>query len=126
MGDKAAKKEQKSLKITKESVVEFFGPKLLCTTLPDNVVLVDSPGYVENHIITEVVTDSCRKADTIAAVMRMDVPTPEPVSSAGSKFETFFITRKINHKPILILVCVSTTLAACSFIFTSFTTVVIG
>ena len=88
MGDEATKKQQDNLKITKESVVEFFGPKHLCTRLPDNVVLVDLPGYVENPISTKVVTDSCQKADIIVAVMRIDVPTPEPVSSAGSKFET--------------------------------------
>ena len=105
-GDEAAKEQQKCLEITKESVVEFFWPNYLCTTLPDNVVLVDSPGYMENPLSSEVVTASGKKADIIVAVMRMGVPTPQPVSSAYTEFETFVITRKINHmyKPILLIV----------------------
>lgn len=87
MSDSAAKEKRKILGITKESVVEVLWPKHLCTRLPDNVVLVDTPGYVENPISTKVVTDSSKKADIIVAVMRIDVPTPEAVSNAVSKFE---------------------------------------
>ena len=89
MSDKTTKAQRKDLGITKESVVKVFWPKDQCTRLPHNVVLVDTPGYGENSRSTKVVTDSCKKADIIVTVMKIDNPIQETVSNVFSRFKAF-------------------------------------
>ncbi len=81
MNDLENWKKRKDLKITKRSVVEVFWPKDLCTRLPENVVLVDTPGYGESPKSTEVVTDSCKNADIIVAVTSIKSPNLDTVST---------------------------------------------
>lgn len=85
-----AKREKNKKKIKIDSVVQVNWPQKLCKTLPENVVLYDTPGFGENKEVTKVVEGSCQTADIIVAVM--DTMSPQLV--AVSKLTTFEV--KIN------------------------------
>lgn len=80
-----AKREKNKKKIKIDSVVQVNWPQKLCKTLPENIVLYDTPGVGENKEVAEVVEGSCKTADIIVAVM--DTMSPQLV--AVSKLTTF-------------------------------------
>ena len=66
--------------INEESVVRVGWPKKFTTQLPENVVLVDSPGCGENKNCSQIVKNTCQQADIIVAVMDSMSPSKENVS----------------------------------------------
>ena len=68
------------LNINEESVVRVGWPKKFSRQLPENVVLVDSPGCGENKNCSQIVKNSCQQADIIVAVMDSMSPSKENVS----------------------------------------------
>lgn len=74
------RKQRKELGIHTHSTVQVNLPRHLCNVLPLNVVLLDTPGYGENLESTEVVTNMCRKANIIVAVMDATSPSMTTVS----------------------------------------------
>ena len=78
-----AKREE--LKITAKSVIQLNWPKMLCKTLPENVVLYDTPGFGEDSEVFEVLKKSCKKADILVAVMETKTPSLQRVSKGHSK-----------------------------------------
>lgn len=73
-------KDRKDLGIGPRSVVQVNWPEHLCKDLPPNVVLFDTPGLGEDTQSDEVVTESCREADIIVAVMDVMSPSKATVS----------------------------------------------
>ncbi|CAH3193747.1 unnamed protein product, partial [Porites evermanni] len=69
MSKENVRKERSRLNINERSVVRVGWPKRFERKLPQNVVLVDSPGYGEDEKCDQIVKNSCRKADIIVAVM---------------------------------------------------------
>ncbi|KAL9989161.1 hypothetical protein ACROYT_G003678 [Oculina patagonica] len=53
-------------------------PQKLCKTLPENVVLYDTPGFGEEIKVEQVVKNTCQTADIIVAVM--DIMSPQLVA----------------------------------------------
>ena len=88
-GKKHADKREE-MGISTRSVVRVHWPEHLCNVLPLNVVLFDTPGLGENFESDEVVTESCREADIIVAVMDAMSPTKATVS----KIFTYSIWRE--------------------------------
>lgn len=80
MSGKKHADDRKEMKIGTRTVVQVNWPKHLCEVLPLNVVLFDTPGLGENFESDEVVTESCREADIIVAVMDAMSPTKATVS----------------------------------------------
>ena len=74
------RKERSDLNINEGSVVRVGWPKKRSKKLPENVVLVDSPGYGETKNCDQIVKDSCQKADIIVAVMDSMSPSIKHVS----------------------------------------------
>ena len=72
--------ERRDLNINEGSVVRVGWPKKRSKKLPENVVLVDSPGYGETKNCDQIVKDSCQKADIIVAVMDSMSPSIKHVS----------------------------------------------
>ena len=72
--------EREKMRIGTRSVVQVNWPKHLCDVLPLNVVLFDTPGLGEDFESDEVVTESCREADIIVAVMDVMSPSKATVS----------------------------------------------
>ena len=80
MSDENVRRERSDLKINEGTVVRVGWPKSLGRQLPENVVLVDSPGYGEDENCDKIVKDSCQKADIIVAVMDSMSPSKSHVS----------------------------------------------
>ena len=90
MSGKKHADDRKEMKIGTRTVVQVNWPKHLCEVQPLNVVLFDTPGLGENFESDEVVTESCREADIIVAVMDAMSPTKATVS----KIFTYSIWRE--------------------------------
>ena len=80
MSQEDFRNERSDLNINERSVVRVGWPKRFSRQLPQNVVLVDSPGYGEDENIDQIVKDSCQKADIIVAVMDSMSPSKAHVS----------------------------------------------
>ena len=80
MSQEDVRKERSDLNINEESVVRVGWPKKFSRQLPENVVLVDSPGYGEYENCDQIVKNSCQKADIIVAVMDSMSPSKANVS----------------------------------------------
>ena len=80
MSQEEVQKERSDLNINEGSVVRVGWPKKFSRQLPENVVLVDSPGYGEGENVDQIVKDSCQKADIIVAVMDSMSPSKGHVS----------------------------------------------
>lgn len=81
IGDKLRKKREK-MGINEDSKVRVYWPaRLSRKVLPDNIVLVDTPGFGDDEEKSDqIVSDSCRKADIIVAVMDVMSPSKAYVS----------------------------------------------
>lgn len=66
--------KRKELNITFESVIQVNWPRNLCN-LPENIILIDTPGIEESDDCDQVVIDLCKKADIIVAVMDLTSPS---------------------------------------------------
>ena len=80
MSKEDVRKERSDLNINEGSVVRVGWPKKFSRHLPENVVLVDSPGYGEDEKCDQIVKNSCQKADIIVAVMDSMSPSKAHVS----------------------------------------------
>ena len=74
--------ERKNMGINEDSRVKVYWPaKFSPKVLPENVVLLDSPGFGEDEEkVDKIVIDSCKKADIIVAVMDVMSPSKSHVS----------------------------------------------
>ncbi len=79
MSGRKHSEDRKELGICARSIVQVNWPKHLCEVLPLNVVLFDTPGFGEDDESMEVVTQSCREADIIVAVMDAMSPSKATV-----------------------------------------------
>ena len=66
--------ERKKLNIDTHSVIQVNWPKDLCS-LPENIVLVDTPGCNEDGDSDKVVFGCCKEADILVAVMDFMSPS---------------------------------------------------
>ncbi|KAM7445746.1 Mitofusin-2 [Porites harrisoni] len=80
MSQEDFRNERSDLNINERSVVRVGWPKRFSRQLPQNVVLVDSPGYGEDENVDQIVKDSCQKADIIVAVMDSMSPSKAHVT----------------------------------------------
>lgn len=80
MSGKEHANKRKEMGIGTRSVVQVNWPKHLCKVLPLNVVLFDTPGLGEEFECDQVVTESCREADILVAVMDAMSPSKATVS----------------------------------------------
>ena len=80
MSQEDVRKERSKWNINEGSVIQVGWPKRFSRQLPQNVVLVDSPGYGEDENVDQIVKDSCQKADIIVAVMDSMSPSKAHVS----------------------------------------------
>lgn len=71
--------EWKKFDINSHSVIQVNWPRNLCS-LPENIVLIDTPGSNENTVCDQVTLDSCKEADIIVAVMDFRSPSVQDVS----------------------------------------------
>ena len=60
--------ERERLGIDSRSVIQVNWPRRLCS-LPENIILIDTPGFKEDDDGDEVVFDSCKEAEILVAVM---------------------------------------------------------
>ena len=60
--------EREKLGIDSRSVIQVNWPRSLCS-LPENIILIDTPGFKEDDDGDEVVFDSCKEAEILVAVM---------------------------------------------------------
>ncbi len=79
MSGRKQSENREKLGIYTRSIVQVNWPKNLCKALPLNVVLFDTPGFGEDEESMEVVTQSCREADIIVAVMDAMSPSKATV-----------------------------------------------
>ena len=86
VSDKKHSDERENLNICASSVVQVNWPEHLCTVLPLNVALVDTPGFGEKEEWDKVVTESSKKADIIVAVMDAMSPSAVTVSKIGTVY----------------------------------------
>ena len=82
MSKEDVRNERSDLNINEGSVVRVGWPKTFERQLPQNVVLVDSPGYGEDENCDQIVKNSCQKADIIVAVMDSMSPSKAHVSKS--------------------------------------------
>lgn len=80
--------KREDLEITAKSVLQVNWPQKLCKTLPQNVVLYDTPGFGEDAEVFEVLKESCKTADIIVAVMETKTPSLEKVSKGKPALRT--------------------------------------
>lgn len=73
-------KQRKKENITSKSIVLVNCPSDLCN-LPEDIVLVDTPGMAEIEDYDQVVADSFKIADLIVAVINLDSPSMKDVSN---------------------------------------------
>ena len=72
--------EREEQNISSESVIRVNWPRYLCN-LPEDIVLVDTPGLEENYECYRAVTNSCKEADLIVAVIDFMSPSFMSVST---------------------------------------------
>ena len=72
--------KRKELKITAESVLQLNWPVKFCHTLPENIVLYDTPGFGEDEEVLEILKKSCKTANILVAVMATSNPSLVGVS----------------------------------------------
>ena len=72
--------QMKKENITSKSIVQVNWPSDLCN-LPEDIVLVDTPGVGEIEDFEQVVADSFKIADLIVAVINLDSPSMKDVSN---------------------------------------------
>ena len=72
--------EREEQNISSESVIQVNWPRHLCN-LPEDIVLVDTPGLEENDECDRAVANSCKKADLIVAVIDFMSPSFKSVST---------------------------------------------
>ena len=90
MSGKKHANDRKEMGIGTRSVVQVNWPKDQCEVLTEHVVLSDTPGLGEDDKSDEVITESCREADIVVAVM--DVMSPS--KATVSKIFTYSIWRE--------------------------------
>ena len=79
----------KNEKLRKEEGIDLYTtvqinwPKEKCRKLPENVILCDTPGFGESEEDIQLVTERCKKADIIVAVMDSTSPSREIVSKTS-------------------------------------------
>ena len=78
--DEKTEKERAKQNINCESVIRVNWPRDLCS-LPEDIVLVDTPGLRENDKWDQAVANSCKKADLMVAVMDFMSPSIQDVST---------------------------------------------
>ena len=71
---------REKLNITAKSAIQLNWPKRECKTLPENIVLYDTPGFGEDSEVLEVLKKSCKTADILVAVMETKTPSLQRVS----------------------------------------------
>ena len=76
MSGKSNAAEREKLNIDSHSVIQVNWPRHLCT-LPENVVLIDTPGCSESTDGNKVVLDSFKEADILVGVMDFMSPSIE-------------------------------------------------
>lgn len=81
--------KRKKMKITAKSVIQLHWPKMLCKTLPENVVLYDTPGLGEDSEVFEVLKKSCKTADILVAVMETKTPSLQRVSKGKPSYRNY-------------------------------------
>lgn len=90
MSGKKHANDRKEKGIGTRSVVQVNWPQHLCKVLPPDIVLFDTPGFGEDVESDKVITESCKKADIIVAVMDVMSPSKaavaELVNNANCKF----------------------------------------
>ena len=83
----------KNEKLRKEEGIDLYTtvqinwPKEKCRKLPENVILCDTPGFGESEEDIQLVTERCKKADIIVAVM----DSSSPLRGRVSKTSIFFL-----------------------------------
>ena len=65
------------------TIIQINWPKEKCKKLPENVILCDTPGFGESEEDIQLVTERCKKADIIVAVMDSTSPSREIVSKTS-------------------------------------------
>ena len=78
--DEKTEKERAKQNINCESVIRVNWPRDPCS-LPEDIVLVDTPGLRENDKWDQAVANSCKKADLMVAVMDFMSPSIQDVST---------------------------------------------
>ena len=78
--------ERGKLKIDSRSVTQVNWPRQLCS-LPENIILIDKPGFKENHDGDKVVFESCKEAEILVPVMDFMSPSMNDLR----KFIRYFI-----------------------------------
>ena len=76
--------DRNEMGIGTRSVVQVNWPEDQCKVLPLNVVLYDTPGLGEDDESEKIITESCREADIIVAVMDVMSPSKATVSEIYS------------------------------------------
>lgn len=66
--------EREKLGIDSRSVIQVNWPRRLCS-LPENIILIDTPGFKEDDDGDKVVFDSCKEAEILVAVMDCKSPS---------------------------------------------------
>ena len=80
IADPESRAKRRELSINTKSVVQVNWPQTLCRTLPENVVLHDTPGFGKDPKVFKVVKKSCEETDVIVAVVDTMSPMLERVS----------------------------------------------
>ena len=80
LADDKTVREREEQNINSESVIQINWPRYLCN-LPEDIVLVDTPGLKENDACYRAVANSYKKADLIVAVMDFTSPCIKNVST---------------------------------------------
>ena len=68
------------------TTIQINWPKEKCKKLPENVILCDTPGFGESEEDIQLVTERCKKADIIVAVMDSTSPSKGRVSKTSIFF----------------------------------------
>ena len=66
--------KREKLGIDSRSVIQVNWPRRLCS-LPENIILIDTPGFKEDDDGDKVVFDSCKEAEILVAVMDCKSPS---------------------------------------------------
>ena len=78
--DKDSKKKREKENISCDSVIQVNWPRDLCN-LPEDIVLVDTPGLEESVETSKATANIRTKADLIVGVMNLESPSVENVST---------------------------------------------
>lgn len=84
LADEKTVRERGEQNVNSESVMQVNWPSYLCK-LPEDIVLVDTPGIKENEAYDRAVANSCKKADLIVAVVDLMSPSIENVAEVLNK-----------------------------------------